>query len=168
MDNEIKLSDLEYKVLQLLKEDSRLPASEIGKNLGISRVTVSRIINSLKEKGVKFTVDYDEGVTAFVITDEDVEGGECFELIDGNLLCIIKAKDLDSLEEKLKKIKHKFQIFLSHKKRNSVKVSSEVKCDYCGAVIKGEPLIFRRGKKIYYACCRSCLKGLKEKFSSPI
>jgi DNA-binding Lrp family transcriptional regulator len=162
--NEVKLGDLEYRVLQLLKENSRMPVSEIANELKVSRPTVSRIITSLQEKGIKFTVEYNEGVTAFVVTSKCPQDAECFELIDGNIMAVIHARDLNELEEELKKIKdEKKYLFLSHKKVGKVSVRVEMRCDYCGGAIRGSPLILKKGRKTYYACCKACLDGLKNK-----
>ncbi|WP_373469035.1 TRASH domain-containing protein [Acidianus infernus] len=38
-----------------------------------------------------------------------------------------------------------------------------MRCDYCSGVIMGSPLILKKGRKTYYACCKACLDGLKNK-----
>ncbi|MCY0883786.1 MAG: TRASH domain-containing protein, partial [Acidianus infernus] len=89
---------------------------------------------------------------------------ECFELIDGNIMAVIHARDLNELEEELKKINdEKKYLFLSHKKVSKINVRVEMRCDYCSGVIMGSPLILKKGRKTYYAYCKACLDGLKNK-----
>ena len=57
------MKDNERKILAELLEDGRKKISDIAKNLDISRQTVSKKINQLKEEGIinSFTVDVDGG-----------------------------------------------------------------------------------------------------------
>ncbi|MCG2884939.1 MAG: winged helix-turn-helix transcriptional regulator, partial [Vulcanisaeta sp.] len=43
----LNLTDIERKVLNILRENSRASVSEIAEELGVSRATVSRAIRSL-------------------------------------------------------------------------------------------------------------------------
>ncbi len=44
----------------------------------------------------------------------------------------------------------------------------ELKCDYCGGPIRGEPLTFRAGGAYAFLCCRSCLQLYREKYRTRI
>ncbi|BFH72365.1 TRASH domain-containing protein [Sulfurisphaera javensis] len=159
-----KVNQLEYKILQMLKEDSRKSASKIAKELNISRATVAKIIHSLKEKGVKFTVDYyEEGeLTAFIISDKCLENSECYKLINGEFLSLVKG-DMKEIHKRLSDIKAE-KFFLSIEKMNTEKIErSELYCDYCGNEIKGNPFLLKIGKKVYYTCCKTCQTQLKKK-----
>ncbi|EHP70327.1 transcriptional regulator [Metallosphaera yellowstonensis MK1] len=48
MSNVNELTALEYKVLRMLREDSRRSASELAEGLGVSRATVAKVIRSLR------------------------------------------------------------------------------------------------------------------------
>jgi DNA-binding Lrp family transcriptional regulator len=53
-----KLSDLEFRALEILRKDSRISITKLAKTLNISRNTASNLIKSLRRKGVKFTIQY--------------------------------------------------------------------------------------------------------------
>ncbi|AWR98341.1 TRASH domain-containing protein [Acidianus sulfidivorans JP7] len=156
----MKLSELEYKVLQLLKIDARIPASQIAKQLGLSRVTVSRIILSLKKKGIKFSVNYVEKDLVAIVTTDSCVSEECFKTITGDYISIIRGDSIDEIERNLpSNVKN---IVLAHNLGKKI-TKSALYCDYCGGKIEGEPLLYKKGKKIYYTCCKACLEGLKKK-----
>jgi DNA-binding Lrp family transcriptional regulator len=159
------LSDIEYKVLQILKENSRISLTEISRILGISRITAGKVIKNLQEKGVKFTVSYEEeGLIAFVISSEceGKEDYECYKLVDGRYILLIKSKNLKDLSEKISKVKEKREIYIAVEKVGK-KFSFSVKCDYCGKIIKESPIIYKYRRRKHYACCEACLNGIKER-----
>ncbi len=55
-----RFTDIEIRVLNVLRENARASVSEIAERLGVSRVTVYRALRSLINKGIKFTVDVPE------------------------------------------------------------------------------------------------------------
>lgn len=63
------------KIVGFLKADSRMPASEIGRNVGLSEAAVRRRIKRMLDGGVikKFTVEmgYDEATSAIVLVSVD-------------------------------------------------------------------------------------------------
>ncbi|ARM76756.1 TRASH domain-containing protein [Acidianus manzaensis] len=159
--NEIRLSEIEYKILQILKTDARTPASQIAKQLGISRVTVSRAIESLKNKGIKFSVNFVEKDLVGIITSDSCLSEECFKTITGDYVSLVRADSVEELEKSLENHNIKNIIIAHHLGKRIVK--SALYCDYCGGKIESEPIIYKRGKKIYYTCCKACLDGLKRK-----
>jgi len=159
-----KLTELEYKVLQMLKEDARRSANSIAKELGVSRATVAKVIKNLKRKGIRFTIEYQEEgeLTTFIISNECV--GECYQLIDGRILSIVRGK-MEEISKVLQSIKEK-EYLIAIKRLNIPSVSrAEMYCDYCGGEIRGEPIIVKSGKKLYYACCKTCADALKRKLT---
>lgn len=42
----------------------------------------------------------------------------------------------------------------------------ELKCEFCGQEIKGDPQIFKVGEQDRYFCCPTCLNSYKEKYAS--
>ncbi|GLI84070.1 MULTISPECIES: Lrp/AsnC family transcriptional regulator [Rossellomorea] len=48
----MKIDETDRKILQLLTEDGRLSYADIGKSLGLSRVTVRERVHQLKDNGV--------------------------------------------------------------------------------------------------------------------
>jgi len=178
-----KLTNLEYRALRALAQDARMPAADVAKAIGVSRVTASRAIWSLKKKGVRFVPEYYDGsVKAFVVVpigtplpalepstgeaQEEVKL-EAYDLLDGDRMLVVEAADLDALEKFMKKLSDKKAFYVATKKLNGKLVKAELICDYCGGKIKGEPLVFRRGRRIYYACCNGCLNSLKKRVGQP-
>ncbi|BCS92623.1 TRASH domain-containing protein [Metallosphaera javensis (ex Sakai et al. 2022)] len=158
------LSELEYKVLTYLREDSRTSSSKLARELGVSRATIAKILQSLREKGIKFTVEfYEEGkLTVFAVASACAEGAECYRLIDGKFMVTITGS-MEQVEEVLSKLKTE-RYFIAVQKVGSTRVRrSSLRCDYCGGEIAGEPLVVRRGKKVYYTCCRTCQTQLAKK-----
>ncbi|BCU71016.1 TRASH domain-containing protein [Stygiolobus caldivivus] len=166
---DVRLSQLEYKVLQMLREDGRRSASSIAKELGVSRATVAKVIKSLKGKGIKFTIDYQEEgkLVAFIISKECIQANiGCYKLIDGKYLSLVEG-NLHDIEKVLSRIQDKEDYFIATSKMNTVRIiRGELYCDYCGGEIRGEPFTFKVGKKVYYTCCKTCEKELKKKLSS--
>ncbi|WP_338604342.1 TRASH domain-containing protein [Sulfolobus tengchongensis] len=153
-----KLSDLEFRALEILRNDSRISVTELAKQLNISRSTATNILKSLKRKGVKFTIKFqNEPFIAFVIS-ESCNSEECYKLLEGRFMNVVRANTLESLENVLENIRGKELVFIG-------KSSFVVKCDYCGKEIYDSPLIYKIGRKTYYACCSSCLTELKKKFA---
>lgn len=58
----VELDELDYRILEFLKKDSRTPFTEVGKNLGVSDATVHVRVNRMVGEGVikGFTLDVDE------------------------------------------------------------------------------------------------------------
>ncbi|MCP6729631.1 MULTISPECIES: TRASH domain-containing protein [Metallosphaera] len=158
------LSELEYRMLTILKSDSRISSTKLAKELGVSRATVAKILRSLREKGIRFTVDfYEEGkLTVFAVADSCTEGAECYRLIDGKFMVTVTG-NMDQIEDVLSKLKTE-RYFIAVQKVGSRSIRrSGLKCDYCGGEIAGEPLIVKRGKKVYYTCCATCQSQLIKK-----
>ncbi|MCI2415201.1 MAG: TRASH domain-containing protein [Candidatus Aramenus sp.] len=159
--DEVRLTDLEYRVLQILREDARTPGSKIAKQLGISRVTISRVVRSLKQKGVKFEARLNEEELVAVVTSDSCLSEECFKVITGEFVSIVRGHDLSEIEKKLEGARP-LSVILGRTLGKRV-VRESLRCDYCGGKIEGEPITYKLGRKTYYACCRACYEGLREK-----
>jgi len=158
-----KLTEIEYRVLDILKNNSRLPVSEIAKELGVSRATVSRAIRSLEAKGVRFTVDFPEYMArAFVITRKP-QGEEYYRLIDGRFMVVLKGRSMDELVKSISELEDREEVFITIPS-GSVRPPADLTCDYCGGPVN-KPLIYRRWRKTYYVCCRTCLRELKKRLN---
>lgn len=57
----VKLDDTDRKIINLLREDSRRPFTEIAEKIGVSEGTVRKRVNCLKDEGVikKYSVELD-------------------------------------------------------------------------------------------------------------
>ncbi len=164
----VKLTPLEYKVLNILKEDSRRSASSIAKELQVSRATIAKTIKSLRSKNIKFSVEYwEEGELAvFAISKECLKGSkECYKLVDGRSVSIIRGS-FDHIQQILEQNKIK-NYLLAVDKVDSTKVIKEgLYCDYCGGEIKGTPITLKVRRRIYYTCCNTCKEHLRKKLST--
>lgn len=60
----VELDELDYKILEILREDARTPFTEIGRDLGVSDATVHVRVNKMMDEGVikRYTVQVDEEV----------------------------------------------------------------------------------------------------------
>ncbi|QKR00282.1 TRASH domain-containing protein [Metallosphaera tengchongensis] len=164
MTNEKEITEVEYKVLQLLRKNSRRSASDIAKELKVSRALVSKVIRSLEEKGVKYCVEYYEKdeLVAFALVNSCEGLDDCFKLLDGRYMAVIRG-NLEELSNALSKI-GSTQYFLAVEKVGKPKLKRrELSCDYCGEKILGEPYVVKAGRRVYYACCKSCKTQLTKR-----
>ncbi len=82
-----KIDEKDKKILEILKEDSRTPYTEMAEHLDVSEATVRKRIESLKEDGVieRFTVDLDPtnlGYGTVTLLGLDVEPEYFLKAID--------------------------------------------------------------------------------------
>jgi DNA-binding MarR family transcriptional regulator len=158
------LTEVEFRVLEILRMNSRLSVSEIAEELGVSRATVSRAIRSLERKGVRFTVDFlEDAPRAFVLTRKP-QGGECYRLIDGRYMLILKGNSMDELVKAIDEVEDKEAVFIALPP-GGIRLTVKLTCDYCGGPTS-KPLIYRRWRRTYYLCCRTCLRELRRKLSN--
>ena len=118
---------LDYNILEILKNDSRTPFTEVGKNLGVSDATVHVRVNRMVGEGVikGFTLDIDEealGMRVHSFVFVNVQPG-CLEevaeqLLDNewaigiyeihgsnDLIMKIEAESLDEMRDQILKIR---------------------------------------------------------------
>ena len=115
------LDDLDLKILDIMKKDSRTPFTEIASNLGVSDSTIHVRLKKLRDDGVLrgFTVDLDEellGKKVHGLAMIDVNLGHLEEVVSklainknvvkiyethgaNDLIVQIDAEDLDELRK---------------------------------------------------------------------
>ncbi|RLG04863.1 MAG: Lrp/AsnC family transcriptional regulator [Thaumarchaeota archaeon] len=71
------LDAIDFKIIELLKKDGRMPFIEIGKEVGLSEGAVRRRVRMLQEKGVikRFTIEVDKGYGVSAATFLQFEPG---------------------------------------------------------------------------------------------
>lgn len=168
----IDLGEKEYKMLKILKQNSRTPITEIANSLGVSRITANRMITALMGKGIikGFTIETgQENDRLLVVELESTEGIDQdiiiddFQLLDGTHIITVPFSD----SFKLQGIKVKRIQISTGRRRNTGSVNIEgIKCDFCGKEITSDPLKIREGKSLYYVCCTSCEANLKERLEA--
>ncbi|MDP7976101.1 MAG: TRASH domain-containing protein [Thermoprotei archaeon] len=166
-----RLTNDEYRALEALMQDGRMSATELSRRIGVSRATASRLIESLKKKGIAFVPRfYDGSLYAFVVSTRSTpvpEGAEAYDLIDGNRLMVVKGADIHEIEHALSNIPNKSSYLIGTGKVGEKVIKANLVCDFCGGPIQGTPILFKKGRRTYYACCQNCLQGLKKKLGRP-
>lgn len=158
--------ELQSRVLDILKRDSRTTISDIASFLATGRTRVREAIDSMIESGKirRFTVETsDEGEDLIVARIRKIDQIdqtrliEYFEMIDGTYLIVASYSEIKSLGN-VEVLEFSFA-----KQRRSIGFVSGVRkltCDYCGQRIDGNPITVERGRKILYACCPNCQMDL--------
>ena len=161
------LSEVEERLLALLRENSRISIQEAAREIGTSRITVSRALESLSLSGkiINYTVTVSDDLRDMAIihvnsmdgiSQEDIV--EYFSLIDGTYLLItyfedlLKFTDLTIRDVKIARLRSPGM---------SPGRTVNIHCDYCGKIISDNPRKFSINKRTVYACCPTCEKGLK-------
>jgi len=178
---EIKLDDLDLKIIYLLREDSRLRISDIAKALDLSRPTVYSRIKRLEESGVikGYTIkldkkiEYGANLVILLIRTKDISKildnesiVEIYRLTSNRYFIIANINsvaDIKTIEEAGDvEIIETMPVleFIEGKKPLRIKV--RFKCDYCGKEILEEPLVYYHKGKVYFFCCKTCLREFKK------
>lgn len=164
-------TEIDQRLIFILKSNSRMSLSDIARELGISRITAKRRIDELVDSGVisgftlKLSIE-DENL-AMVHFGRDVKLPsdlllEDYELMDGSHMSVLHYEDIPKIGDieirDLKIVKRrKFfdtNIRLSH-----------VHCDYCGKLITDSPIRVKLNNHIYYACCTNCEGSIRKGIS---
>jgi len=58
----VKLDEIDYKILEILRRDARTPFTDVGKDLGISDATVHVRVKKMMDAGIikRYTIEVDE------------------------------------------------------------------------------------------------------------
>ncbi len=166
------LSETEQRLLALLKVDSRKNISEIASTLGISRVTAKKTLDGLIENAVikSFTITLDDEENDMVLVHvehirevpEDLVL-EDYHLIDGTHLLVLYYENLPKLKDaKILDVR----IAVKRVSKNGPGRVEHIHCDLCGKEILSQPISVTVNRKVYYACCPTCEKGLKRRLAS--
>ncbi len=163
------LTDLEQRMIALLKSNSRRTVLDLSRELEISRITAKKILSSLSEQGVikKFTIMLAEDERDLVLVHlKEVEGLpkdlilEYFSLIDGTYLAVmyyenlIKVQNMQVLDVK---------IAVRRNINEDCMRMEHMKCDYCGKDIVEKPIKLQMHRKVFYVCCSNCERDLRKR-----
>lgn len=160
------LSELEQRLITILKDDSRKSISEIAQELEVSRTTARKTMDSLLESGriKSFTIQLDDDEKDLVLVHLEDSGPvprryvlEDFELIGGTHVIVMHYENLVKLEDlKIMEVR----IARRRYSGESQGRISHIHCDLCGNEILRDPITLRVKGKTYYACCPNCEKTL--------
>lgn len=159
-----KILNLEYKILRLLKKNSRISISDISESTGADRRLISRLMKILEEREIVCytTVLKKETERLALVTFDGYEGTrdffiESFRLLDGRECALISGDDLYRFE------KCKISMIQIIKERvinqNFAPMTKQV-CEYCGRQITNDPVTFILRNIEHTVCCKNCRKDL--------
>lgn len=167
------MTEIEQRLVLILKKDSRKSILDIAKELGVSRITAKKAFDSLIRAGKikNFTIALDEDEKDLVIVHmSNLENlprdlvVEYFKLIDNTYIVVMYYENLIKIEG-LPIIDVKIATVRSINE-NSGRVEY-LHCDYCGEKMNGIPIRVELQGKTYYACCRNCEKDLRKRREMP-
>lgn len=163
------LTDVEQRMIAVLRNDSRKTILDIAGELGISRITAKKIFNALTEDGVikRFTITLAEDDRNLIIVHvREIEKipqdlmVEYFSLVDGTFLVV-------TYYENLIKIQNQEILGVEIATRRTLNEGysrmEHVRCDYCGNEIVKEPIKLEIHKKTFYVCCPNCERDLRKR-----
>jgi len=123
----VKLDEIDYKILEILRKDARTPFTEVGRDLGVSDATVHVRVNKMMDEGIikRYTIVVDEEalgrkVRGFVLINANpgsLEGvanqlveneklSAVYEIHGPNDLIVkVEAGDLDEMRDTMLKIR---------------------------------------------------------------
>ena len=163
------LTEIQQRMIVILKKDSRKSISDLSNELGISRITAKKALDNLiTEKKIKnFTVTVDDDLRDMLLVHvNDLNGVplnrivEYFELIDQTFMLVMNYEDLLDLENlPILDVKVVRTRVLGDNPGRLV----HLHCDYCGHDITGKPITVEVSGKTYYACCPTCERDLRKR-----
>ena len=163
------ISELEQRLILLLKRNSRMSVVDMAKELGTSRLTAKKALDYIISSGriKKFTISIadEEKDMVLVYTDnlENIPGNivlERYSLIDGSYLVILYYEDLIKIKKaNIKRV----EIATSRELYENMNRAENIHCDYCGKEIKDNPIPAEIRGKTYYVCCPNCERDLKKR-----
>ena len=156
------MDDTNKNILQLLRDNGRMPFSEIGKKLGISRVAVKKRVAKLESEGVirgyKAILHREGMVKMFLMlitTEEDMEEviyflnrsgyvKEIYILTGGSkIMAVVEAPEISELKYLVKMLNKNFDGRIKTGKGNVVR--EVVRNDFGG--VRYDETRYRRGNK---------------------
>ena len=98
----VELDQLDYKILEILREDARRPFTEVGRELGVSDATVHVRVKRMLDEGVvrRYTVEVDEAVLG--------------RKVSGFVLLNVKPGSLEEVAEQLVENERVSAIYETH------------------------------------------------------
>ncbi|AIY90277.1 winged helix-turn-helix transcriptional regulator [Geoglobus acetivorans] len=169
----MRLDEYDLKILELLRENSRLSYSDIGKALGMTRQTVKSRIEKLEQEGIirKYTIEIEisagKGNEFLAILNDVPDEKDFVEIFRiGKRKYLVRA--LVEKADELAKLCEKYefeQIFpvIERRRGNELsKIPLSFRCDYCGKEAFERPLMYKRHNRVYVFCCPTCLDMFRE------
>ena len=163
------LSELEQRLILLLKRNSRMSIVDMASELGISRLTAKKALDSIISSGriKKFTISIadEEKDMVLVYTDnlDNIPRNiilERFSLIDGSYMVILYYEDLIKIKKaNIKRV----EIATSRESYENMNRVENIHCDYCRKEIKDNPISVEIKGKTNYVCCPNCERDLKKR-----
>ena len=163
------LSELEQRLILLLKRNSRMSIVDIASELGTSRLTAKKAMDSIISSGriKKFTISIaDEEKDMVLVYIDNLENIpeniilERFSLIDGSYMVILYYEDLIKIKKaNIKRV----EIATSRELYENMNRAENLHCDYCRKEIKDNPISVEIRGKTYYVCCPNCERDLKKR-----
>ncbi len=163
------ISEIEQRMLVLLKKDSRISIQEAASELGVSRITAKKAFDSLVNEGKirNFTITLNEDMKDLVLVQvKDIKEiprdlvVEYFSMLDGTFVVVMYYENL----VRIKNLNISDVKFASSRTLNeSIGRLENIHCDYCDKEIKESPIVFEIQGKTYYACCPNCERDLKKR-----
>ena len=163
------LSELEQRLILLLRRNSRMSIVDIASELGTSRLTAKKAMDSIISSGriKKFTISIadEEKDMVLIYTDnlDNIPGNiilERFSLIDGTYMVILYYEDLIKIKgANIKRV----EIATSRESYENMNRAENLHCDYCRKEIKDNPISVEIRGKTYYVCCPNCERDLKKR-----
>ncbi len=163
------VTEIERRLIHILKKNSRKSVIDIAKELGVSRITARKVFDSVIKAGKikKFTIvlNEDEKDLAIVHTRgiENLPNDlviESFKLIDSTYIVVMYYENLVKIEG-IPVISVK--IATSRSLSESTGRVEHFHCDYCGKEMGGMPIEVELQGKTYYACCSNCERDLRKR-----
>ncbi len=162
------MTEIEQRLLVILKKDSRRTIVEAAEELGVSRITAKKAFDSLISEGriKNFTVNISEDMKDLVLVHTKSLKSfpqtlliESFRLLDGTYLAVLYYENLPRIRD-LPIID--VQIATERTINDSAGRLEHLHCDYCDREITGNPIILELRGKTYYACCPNCERDLNK------
>jgi DNA-binding Lrp family transcriptional regulator len=161
------LSEIEERLLVLLRKNSRISIQDAAKEINASRVTVAKAMESLIQDGkiINFTVTVRDDLSNIaILVVENMDGVhmddiiEYFSLLDGTFMLITYYENLLKFADlKIKDIR----IARMRNMGESLGRMQNIHCDYCDKLISDNPRKVVFNNKVYYTCCPTCEKNLR-------
>jgi DNA-binding Lrp family transcriptional regulator len=163
------ISELEQRLILLLKRNSRMSVVDMARELNTSRLTAKKALDYIVSSGriKKFTIslanEEKNMVLVYIDNLENIPKNiilERFCLIDGSYMIILYYEDLIKIKKaNIKRV----EIATSRELDDNMIRVEGIHCDYCGKEIKDNPISVEIKGKTYYACCQICERDLKKR-----
>ncbi|OWP56137.1 MAG: hypothetical protein B2I17_07330 [Thermoplasmatales archaeon B_DKE] len=164
-------AELDQRLISILRGNSRMPLSDIARELNISRITVKHRIDDLVSSGVisgftlKLSIEDENLAIVHFSKNSELPADlllEDYELIDGSHMAVMHYEDIPKIGDL--EIRN-LEIVKRRKFFDANIRLSHVHCDYCGKLIRDSPLRVTLNNHVYYACCSNCERSIRQKVS---